>query len=346
MILTAFSNNDMMFMKWLGRHKTRDFPIMKSIRPAFLEGRDFMIQNRNITFPVTVFDNLNSLQTNKLGISDHHHDSFEFFHLHQGRILIILDGTSHYMESDQCICILPGTVHSIHSVSGQPFFYSTIQFRPDLLLKDLAGFCGLPFYQKLLDHSLPVETIIRKTFQSGQIFLELYHHLFLLLKEKPYGYEIGAKGYLELMMYQLFRSSKPIYQEESEKNDLQMVYEFIESNYMNNITIDTLAVLSNMSKYYFIRYFRKAAGQTPIEYINSVRIQKACELLKENSMKILDIAIAVGIQDLSYFNRLFKRIMGITPTKYRAQAEQCATEQRALYYEEESEDVPFYSYTY
>lgn len=63
-------------------------------------------------------------------------------------------------------------------------------------------------------------------------------------------------------------------------------------------------------------------------------------------MKILDIAMAVGIQDLSYFNRMFKKIIGVTPTKYRMQLQQQRTEQRALYYEEEEEDIPFYSYTY
>lgn len=305
-----------------------------------------MTQHKNAAFPITAFDNLNERRPAKLGISDHHHDACELFMLHQGQVLIILDGTSHYLESDQCICILPGTVHCVRSVSGHPFFYSTVQFRLDHLMADASGLQASCYYQRLMDHSYPAETVIRKDTDSGLQMIDLYQKLILLLKTRPYGYEIGARGYLELILFQIYQSGPKTERAVANTKDLQMVYEFIDSNYMNNITVDTLAMLSNMSKYYFIRYFRKATGQTPVEYVNYVRIQKACEFLKEQDMKILDIAMAVGIQDLSYFNRMFKKIIGVTPTKYRMQLQQQRTEQRALYYEEEKEDIPFYSYTY
>ena len=64
-----------------------------------------MTQHRNAAFPITAFDNLNESRPAKLGISDHHHDACELFMLHQGQVLMIVDGTSHYLESDQCIWI-------------------------------------------------------------------------------------------------------------------------------------------------------------------------------------------------------------------------------------------------
>ena len=305
-----------------------------------------MTYTKHTPFPVILHDNLSQTNSSKLGISGHYHEMFELFFLHQGRVLITLDGTSHYLESDQLIWILPQTVHAISSVTGQPFFYSTIQFPPDLFGQEDTSICKIPHYQYILNRNYPIENIVRKNTDEGKETLDLFQHLLSLLKEKPFGYEIGVKGYLELMLFTLLSNTQPTVPENFRRTQLEIVYDFIESNYMNNISIDTLAVLCNMSKFYFIRYFRKVTQQTPIEYINTVRIQKACRLLSQEENKILDIAMAVGIKDVSYFNRLFKKTLGITPTRYRDQIQKDKKSQNSIYYEEKSDGIPFYSYTY
>jgi AraC-like DNA-binding protein/mannose-6-phosphate isomerase-like protein (cupin superfamily) len=328
------------FVCFVFMSKNGEVPIMKS--QAIYEKP---ISTSSI-FPVVAKDNYTvQKQTAKTYISSHFHDEIEFFFLSQGRVIIALDNVPHYMESDQFICILPGTVHSVRSIAVQPFFYTQIHFSLGMLKSGGNNICDTLYYKKISEHSLPVECIIRNDTTKGSLIIDLLRELLMLLKAKPAGYEIGVKGFIELILYKLVNQISSAAETECPSNDLQLVYEYIESNYMSNITIETLARFSNMSKFHFIRYFHKEAGQTPIEYINSVRINKACGLLKnDEDMKVLDIAYSVGFKDLSYFNRLFKRIIGMPPAEYRHQLRTQKQLQRTIYHEESPTFVPFYTF--
>ena len=79
----------------------------------------------------------------------------------------------------------------------------------------------------------------------------------------------------------------------------------------------TLAEKFDISVRSFNRRFRLAAGQTPLQYLQEVRLQQAKALLKQSNLSIAEIAFAVGYQDTSYFSSLFKRVNAITPNEYR-----------------------------
>lgn len=92
----------------------------------------------------------------------------------------------------------------------------------------------------------------------------------------------------------------------------------IESNYQKSISLDQMASLASMSKYHFVRLFRREAGMSPVRYLKFVRIQRAKELLKRADLSVLSAAHRVGFQDVSNFNKNFKNIEGCTPSQYRA----------------------------
>ena len=73
----------------------------------------------------------------------------------------------------------------------------------------------------------------------------------------------------------------------------------------------------NLSKSYFKARFRQAEGVGAIEYINQLRIKKACAMLADGSMNASDIAFECGFRNLSNFNRLFRKAVGCTPVQYR-----------------------------
>jgi AraC-like DNA-binding protein len=92
----------------------------------------------------------------------------------------------------------------------------------------------------------------------------------------------------------------------------------IESNYQMAISLDQMASLASMSKYHFVRLFRREAGMSPIRYLKFVRIQRAKELLKRSDLTVFSAALRVGFQDVSNFNKNFKNIEGCTPSQYRS----------------------------
>ncbi|MDP2141949.1 MAG: helix-turn-helix domain-containing protein [Gammaproteobacteria bacterium] len=95
------------------------------------------------------------------------------------------------------------------------------------------------------------------------------------------------------------------------------IQEWLQQNYQSDIHLQTLAQQFDISVRSFNRRFRSAAGQTPLQYLQEVRLEQAKALLKQSNLSIAEIAFAVGYQDTGYFSSLFKRANTITPNEYR-----------------------------
>jgi transcriptional regulator GlxA family with amidase domain len=95
------------------------------------------------------------------------------------------------------------------------------------------------------------------------------------------------------------------------------IQEWLKKHYQRDVALKTLAEKFDISVRSFNRRFRLAAGQTPLQYLQEVRLQQAKALLKQSNLSIAEIAFAVGYQDTSYFSSLFKRVNAITPNEYR-----------------------------
>ncbi|MEK3720621.1 response regulator transcription factor [Paenibacillus sp. FSL H8-0034] len=111
--------------------------------------------------------------------------------------------------------------------------------------------------------------------------------------------------------------ASPKYESQQFKSSIKKVCDYIDEHYYENFTLARLADMSHMSVSYFSMLFKKTTGQTCINYLNLVRLQKAKELLQEPDLKIYEIADMVGYTSLPYFNRIFKQIVTITPFEYR-----------------------------
>jgi AraC-like DNA-binding protein len=94
----------------------------------------------------------------------------------------------------------------------------------------------------------------------------------------------------------------------------------IHQNVKNPWTVESLAEAAGMSRSAFALRFKELLGQTPLEYVTDWRMQKAVVLLKENDMKLIDVAQSVGYQSDAAFSKAFKRIVGVTPGEYRKSA--------------------------
>jgi len=95
------------------------------------------------------------------------------------------------------------------------------------------------------------------------------------------------------------------------------VISFIDDNYFHTPSLSEMSKIANMSVRSFLRYFKKALGISPIEYVIKKRISKATELLDTNAMSIKEIAFQTGFKDSNYFARQFHKIIGMSPSEYR-----------------------------
>ena len=92
---------------------------------------------------------------------------------------------------------------------------------------------------------------------------------------------------------------------------------YLESHYLDNTSIDDIAKICNISPTCFRRHFKEYSPYPPIQYRNILRIKKAQELLRTGEYTVLDVADAVNIPDVCYFSKLFKKITGLSPIKYK-----------------------------
>ena len=92
--------------------------------------------------------------------------------------------------------------------------------------------------------------------------------------------------------------------------------DYIEKNYSEPISLETLEKISGFNKKYLCRVFKEYTSKTPIEYINELRIESACRMLEENR-SITASAYDCGFNDLSYFCKVFKKHKGMPPRKYK-----------------------------
>lgn len=178
----------------------------------------------------------------------------------------------------------------------------------------------------------------RTTFHSGQFSIKDAYLMFTAIMTLFYregatssakvfeGYEQLSYHYgdadrmidylIEHTLEYLSEEAPALVSEVSHKT-IKKILEYIHDNFTIEISIQTLSEKFYLSPNYLCHLFKKEVGDNFIEYISRLRIQYACKLLTETDLPIKQIGEKCGIHDYFYFTRIFKRILGQTPTQYR-----------------------------
>ncbi|CAI9395946.1 HTH-type transcriptional activator Btr [Bacillus sp. T2.9-1] len=101
------------------------------------------------------------------------------------------------------------------------------------------------------------------------------------------------------------------------KNIIQEIEKYIKANFHREIKLQEISERFYISREYISRKFKQEYHINISEYLVSIRIQKAQELLENSNLKVYDIANLIGYQDDKYFRKVFKKIVGISPNEYR-----------------------------
>jgi AraC-like DNA-binding protein len=98
---------------------------------------------------------------------------------------------------------------------------------------------------------------------------------------------------------------------------LDTIFTFVRKEFQNEISLDEVAELSNMTVPSFCRFFKTNTGKTFIEFLNEFRITHACKLLADTELSVTDICFESGFNNFSHFTKFFKRVTNMSPTEYR-----------------------------
>lgn len=100
---------------------------------------------------------------------------------------------------------------------------------------------------------------------------------------------------------------------------IAMVHEFLMNNYRGEVDLKALAEMTNMAEGSLCRFFKQHIGMTVFEYLNKIKVEFACKLLMDPDLSILDVCLDSGFNNLSHFNKQFKKATGLPPKEYRKQ---------------------------
>ncbi len=143
-----------------------------------------------------------------------------------------------------------------------------------------------------------------------------------LLQEKP-AFRVYLEGILLDNMRRFLRNSVIREEEEQAKTvdpkmtRFERTLSYIDSHYMNPLTLDDVARKAGLSRFYFSRMFKKETGHSFKDYLNINRMTAAKKMLRMPDMNISQACYSVGFNDVSYFARIFKRYEGISPSEFR-----------------------------
>jgi len=95
------------------------------------------------------------------------------------------------------------------------------------------------------------------------------------------------------------------------------IHEYLMNNYREEIDLKSIADLVNMAEGSLCRFFKMNMGMTLFDYLNQIKTEFACKLLMDNDLSILEVCLDSGFNNLSHFNKQFKKATGVTPSEYR-----------------------------
>ncbi len=256
----------------------------------------------------------------KFGFHWHYHPEFEITYVVKGNGTRLVGDSSHDFEDGDLIFVgsnLPHTwiTHDDFVRNNELMEVVVLQFSGEIIENRAREIAELTNVSKLLSsagrglnfpESVRQEvgkSLIHMTEASG---LKRYNLLLEILDL------LGGAAFSHLSS----EFYAPNYSQANEKR-IGKVFEHIHAHYHNPLTIEQLADIASMNEAAFCRFFKKTTGKTAINYINDLRVGKACNLLNSPGVPIADIAFQSGFNSLTHFNRTFLKLKGITPRDFR-----------------------------
>ena len=236
----------------------------------------------------------------------HSHDFCEILYVAGGAGEAILEGKKFRLAPGDLVVMNPGTLHEERSDAKAPLRLIFLAIR-DFAVPGLPAGCLSQEKYRVLscgEYRYKMDIYLRELLQETSSQIEFYQEI-----------SQGLVSALLVLVMRLIRINPE--DEAALSQECQKIKEYLDQNFTSPITLDSLSETVYISKHYLSHLFKEQTGVSPIKYLTSKRMEKACELLSETELPVSEVSKAVGYENPPYFSQVFKRIYGIAPVKYR-----------------------------
>ena len=245
----------------------------------------------------------------------HWHSSIEIIRVLRGTLNVRLDDRNYVQNSDSIYIVNTETIHGATPINC---VYECLVFDVKFFLTNNS------FINSFINDLLIKNIIINEKIIDADA-LDVINKIFYVLNKKDHGYQFKAVGLLQEFFGIV--CEKRLYEKVILNGNLQTpksiiklkkALTFIHENYDKPISLIDITKPTELSTKYFCMFFKKMTNKTPIDYLNIYRVEMATKKLINTDLSVTEIAFSCGFNDLSYFIKTFKKIMGVTPRKYEA----------------------------
>jgi AraC-like DNA-binding protein len=237
---------------------------------------------------------------------NHFHEHYVIGFIERGRRNLKVKGDCHVTTPGDLLLFNPGDNHACESADGQPLDYRCINIGRDVMAKaarEIAGLEQAPVFTRSVVFHCALTGDLRELHNMilrGETGVQKEERFYFLLEQLLRDYAQAGE-------------SEPKVEQRAE---IRAVCDYLAANYAKTVSLDTLAKTANLSKYHLLRAFTKETGITPYCYLETIRIDRAKELLKQGQTPA-EVAQETGFSDQSHFTNAFKRMIGLTPGQFR-----------------------------
>lgn len=262
-------------------------------------------------FPVALYNNHFNGQYDLLAPL-HYHREFEFLVITKGIVNIQIEKESYTLQKGEGVFINSGFIHRISSADKTEHGFIALVFDYSLLCNE-SDKIFMSYIKHILNQSLLLPISLSK-----EICMQV-EKLCSIFEQASFGYEFYIKSSLYHILFVLIQNARKVKTpvQNVKSNMIKTVIDYIKENYSKIISLQELADYIHISREYLCRMFHEITSVSPVVYLNQYRVQQSTLLLLDKNKNISDIAFSCGFHNSSYFNKLFKRYMGCTPTEFR-----------------------------
>ena len=280
-------------------------------------------------------------------IGKYYHTNFSDLKIHTHdfiEIVYVYDGKGYHIYNNVTYPVSKGELYIINSRTPHCFYPTDKSNSEHLVVYNL---CFLPEFISSINIHLPIlveltDIMLYKSLYPDEIIYspdlklsgsmrteieQLYEKMYLEFTSKGINYvELLRLSLCErlLKIHRFYRQNHASPESAVIKYRHQLIpdcIQYLRENYSKKVTIEELSNNFFLSKSYLSSLFKKATGSGVVEYLQHIRIERACELLTNTTLSITEISTQVGYTDYRFFNKSFKKITGVTAHEYRKKNE-------------------------
>ncbi len=254
----------------------------------------------------------------------HFHNYLEIGYCYEGEGTLVLGETNYRFTGGEFTIIPKNYPHTTNSDPGTISKWEYLFVDVEQILDELYQRAGNTKRRDYMLYRIRSRAIFKKAEEKPKIACQI-RNLLEIMRDTEEFYLEESKGAMAALLVNIARENREAKAAADISGKITIpvarAMDYITLHYMEALKIEELADWCHISETHFRRIFSEYTGMSPLEYINLVRVQSACNYLKNTDETMADIAAKCGFTTLSTFNRNFRNITGVSPSEWRKRPE-------------------------